>query len=57
MKGAWHPVTLLVIWAVGRAARERLEREGRYEYVGCRRDCITISQSAISYCLAFGAAA
>jgi len=49
-----HPVTLLLIWIVGRAARARIYREGDFEYVGCRRDCITISQSALSYCVAFG---
>ena len=41
-----------LIAIVGRAARERIHREGPWEYVGCRRDCITVSQSAISWIVA-----
>ena len=54
MTRPWHPVTLFIIAMVGRAAIERLEREGQYEYIGCRRDCINTWQSALSYRLAFG---
>jgi hypothetical protein len=54
----FHPVTLWIIHVVGSAAYERIRRgdtQHDWEYFGCRRDCLTVSQSSLSYCIAFGA--